>query len=88
MVTQPKTSNQFARNVFKADSKRAIQKTEEKTAYFFVTKKSNGITKVSKISEQNNSEKVTNKSDKEIPKEKYVSLEERQNIIDDLLRLM
>ena len=31
MVTQPKTSNQFARNVFKADSKRAIQKTEEKT---------------------------------------------------------
>ena len=69
MVTQPKTSNQFARNVFKADSKRAIQKTEEKTAYFFVTKKSNGITKVSKISEKNNSEKVTNEHDKEIPKE-------------------
>ena len=69
MVTQPKTSNQFARNVFKADSKRAIQKTEEKTAYFFVTKKSNGITKVSKISEQNNSEKVTNEHDKEISKE-------------------
>ena len=69
MVTQPKTSNQFARNVFKADSKRAIQKTEEKTAYFFVTKKSNGITKVSKTSEQNNSEKVTNEHDKEIPKE-------------------
>ena len=69
MVTQPKTSYQFARNVFKADSKRAIQKTEEKTAYFFVTKKSNGITKVSKISEKNNSEKVTNEHDKEIPKE-------------------
>ena len=69
MVTQPKTSNQFARNVFKADSKRAIQKIEEKTAYFFVTKKSNGITKVSKTSEQNNSEKVTNEHDKEIPKE-------------------
>ena len=83
MVTQPKTSKQFARNVFKADSKRAIKKTEEKTADFFATKKSYGITKVSKISEQNNSE-----SDKEIPKEKYVSLEERQNIIDDLLRLM
>ena len=31
MVTQSKTSKQFARNVFKADSKRAIQKTEEKT---------------------------------------------------------
>ena len=49
-------------------------------------KKSNGINKVSKTSQQNNSEKVTNEHDKEIPKEKYVSLKERQNIIDDLLR--
>ena len=41
---------------------------------FFANIKSNGITKFSKISEQNNSEIVTNKHDKEIPKEKYVSL--------------
>ena len=38
---------------------------------------SNKITKFSKNSEQNNSETVTNQNDKEIPKERYISLEER-----------
>ena len=38
--------------------------------------------KISKNSQQNNSEKVTNKNDKEIPKERYISPEERQKIID------
>ena len=74
MVTQPKASKQFATNAFKADSKTAIQKTAEETGGFFANIKSNGITKFSKISEQNNSEIVTNEHDKEIPKEKYVSL--------------
>ena len=40
----------------------------------------NKITKVSKNSERNNSETVTNEHDKEIPKVKYVSPEERQGI--------
>ena len=40
--------------------------------------------KVSKASPQNNSEKVTNEHDKEIPKEWHISLEEWQNIIDDI----
>ena len=44
----------------------------------------NRITKVSKISPQNNSETITNEHDKEIPKKRYISSEERQKIIDDL----
>ena len=40
------------------------------------------ITKVSKNSQQYNSETVTNERDKEILKERYISIEERQEIID------
>ena len=36
------------------------------------------ITEVSKQPHQNNSEKVTNKHDEEIPKERYISPEERK----------
>ena len=39
---------------------------------------------VSKNSQQNNSETVINEHDKEIPKERYISPEERQKTIDDL----
>ena len=46
------------------------------------------ITKNSKNSQKNNSETVTNENDKEmpreIPKEGYMSPEERQKIIDNL----
>ena len=42
------------------------------------------ISKASKNSEQNNSETVTNENDKEIPKERYISPEERQKITADL----
>ena len=42
------------------------------------------ITKVSKASRKNNSETVTNENDKEVPKERYISPEERQKIIDNL----
>ena len=42
------------------------------------------ITRASKDSKQNNSEIVTSEFDKEIPKERYVSEEERQEIIDEL----
>ena len=40
------------------------------------------VIKVSKYSTQNNSVAVTDKHDKEIPKERYISLEERHEIID------
>ena len=36
-------------------------------------------------SQHNNSETVTNRHDEEIPKEGYISLEERQEIIDELI---
>ena len=49
-------------NNSKTASKRAIQKTAEAIG---------DLTKVSKISQQNNSETVTNQHDKEIPKERY-----------------
>ena len=42
------------------------------------------ITKVSKHSQQNNSETVTNEHDKEIPKERYISPKQKQEIIDEL----
>ena len=42
------------------------------------------ITKVSKNSQQNNLETVTNENDKKIPKERYMSPEKMQEIIDDL----
>ena len=42
------------------------------------------ITKVSKNSQKNNSETVANENDKEIPKERYISPEERLKIIDNL----
>ena len=51
-------------------------------------KTANIITKVSKNSQQNNSETVTNENDKEIPKEIYILPEERQKIIDNLRSIM
>ena len=42
------------------------------------------ITKISKDLQQNNSETITNEHDQEIPKERYMSPEKRQKIIDDL----
>ena len=44
----------------------------------------NRIKNISKNSQQNISETVTNEHNKEIPKEIYVSPEERQEIIDEL----
>ena len=77
-------AKQSATDAFKASSKRAIQKTAEATGDFIGNKIANRITKVSKNSQHNNSETVTNEHDKKIPKERYISLEERQKIIDDL----
>ena len=41
-------------------------------------------TEVPKNLQQNNSETVTNEYDKKIPKERYMSSEEKQEMIDEL----
>ena len=74
----------------KTASKGAIQKTAE-AIYDFIGNKivdvvansyNDRAREVSKNSQQNNSETVTNKHDKEISKEKYISPEEIQENID------
>ena len=65
-------------------SKRVTQKTAEGTGDLMGNEIASKTTKVSKNSQQNNSEIVTNENDKEIPKERYISPEKRQEIIDDL----
>ena len=64
----------------KTVSKRVIQKTAEATTDLIGNKIADKITLVSKTSPENNS--VIN--EKEILKERYISPEERQKIIDDL----
>ena len=66
----------------KTSSKRVIQKTAQATSDFIGNKIANKITKLSKNLKENNSE--TDEHDKEIPKERYVSPEERQEIIGEL----
>ena len=73
-----------AAGALKTDSKRAIHKKSQATVDLIGSKIANRITKVSKTSQQNNSDTNTNENGKELPKERYVSLEERQQIIDDL----
>ena len=79
-----------ATDPLKTSTKKFIQKTAEAIGDLIGNKKANvvaksydgRITKVSKNSQQNNSKTVTNEHGKEIPKERYVSPEERQEIID------
>ena len=65
-----------ATDALKTFSKKAIQKTAEATGDLI----GNKIIGLSKNLHQNNSETVTNNHDKEIPKERYVSPEDRQEI--------
>ena len=77
-------AKQSATDVFKTASKRSTQKTAEATGDLIGNEIANKITKVSKTSQQNNSETVTSENYKEIPKETYISLEKRQNIVDKI----
>ena len=61
-----------------------IQKTAELTCDLTGNKLADINTKVSTSLPQNNLETITNEHDEEIPKERYISLKERQKIIDDL----
>ena len=74
-------AKQSAADVLTTTLKRVIQKTSEATGG---DKIADEITEVLRNLQQNNSETVTNKHDKEVPKERYMSPEERQKIIDNL----
>ena len=65
-----------ATDSLKTSSKKIIQEVAEATCDLNGNKVTNGITKVSKNSQQNNSKTVTNENNEEIPKERYKSLEE------------
>ena len=49
-----------------------------------VNKIDDNIKNVSRYLQKNNSETVTNENDNDIPQERYLSPEKRQEIIDDL----
>ena len=64
-----------------------VQKSNSKadsTGDLISNKIADKITKVSKNSQQNNKDIVTNENDKEIPLKRYISPEKRQKIIDDV----
>ena len=77
-----------ARDAFETSSKRVIQKIAEATRVLIgnqiadpVANSYDGrIAKFSRKLQQNNSETVTNENYKEIPKERYVYSEEKQEI--------
>ena len=73
-----------ATDALKTSLKRVIQKTAETTGNLIGNKIANKITKVSKNLQQSYFETVTNENGKEIPKERYILPEKRQEIIDDL----
>ena len=77
-------AKQSATGAFRTASKRVIQRTAEATDDLLGNKIAERITKISKKLQQNNSEAVTTEHDKEIPKERYMSPEERQKTINDL----
>ena len=66
-----------ATDAFKITSESVIQKIAKVTGDLIGNKVVDRITKVSKTLQQNNSETTANEHNKEIPKERYISLEER-----------
>ena len=74
-------------NTIKTASKRAIQKTAKATGNLIGNKIADKITSVSKKSTkelQNNETEVGKANPKYVPKRRYISPEERQQIIDEL----
>ena len=73
-------AKQSATDAFKTASKRAVQKSAKATGDLIGNKTANEIVKIWKNSQQNNSETVTNKHNKEIHKRKiYISRRKRRN---------
>ena len=70
------SAKKFTSDATKTASKRAIQKTVEATSDLIGSKIADKITSVSKHDDAN--------SEAEVPKRRYISPEERQQIIDEL----
>ena len=70
-------AKQSGTDAFKTASKGAIQKKVEATGDLIGNKMANKITRTSKGPQQNNSETVTNEHYEQVPKERYISPEER-----------
>ena len=68
-------------DVLKTSSKQVSQKT---TGDFIGNKTADRSTKFWKTPQEDNSKIVTNKDDREIAKERYISFKKRQKTIDDL----
>ena len=77
-------AKQSAADALKTASKRPIQKIAEGTGDLIGNKIADKTINVSKSSQQDNSHTVTNEHDNELPKERYISPEKRQKIVDDL----
>ena len=73
-------AKQSATDVLKTTSKRAIHKTAGTTGDLMGKEIGDKITRISKISSQNNSEA----NEEEILKKRYISSEQRQKVNDDL----
>ena len=76
------TAKKSVTNAIKTASKRAIQKTAKATRDLVGNKIADKITGTSKKSR--NEEIQSNEVNNEIPKERYISPKERQQIIDEL----
>ena len=74
------TATKSATDTIKTASKRAIRKTPEETGDLIGNKAADKITSTSKKSK----ELPPNEANNEMPKERYISPKERQQIIDEL----
>ena len=80
----PGHTKQSATDALKKASKKVIQIAAEATCHLIGNKIANRITKASKSSPQNSSETIASEYDKELPKERNISPEKRQKVIDDI----
>ena len=80
------SAKKSATDALKTASKRAIQKTAEATGYLIGNKIADKIISVSKKSAKKSHSKEfpSNEANNEIPKARYISPQERQQIIDEL----
>ena len=76
------TAKKSASDATKTASKRAIQKTVEATGDLVDKKVADKVTSVSK--KPHNEDLQSNEANYEIPKERYISPKEKQQIIDEL----
>ena len=80
------TAKKSATDAIKVASKKEIQKTAEATGDLFSNKIADKITSVSKksLNKPRDEESSSTEINKEMPKERYISPKERQQIIDKL----